>query len=308
MFKPIERADLNQISLTGMRAIVLAGLLMVAPRSLEEIRKSFLDLKLIEESHSDDILRIDINTLKVMGCEISRASAKTNYKYVLGKNPFTFEFQEGEINAIKKVYNKIKETADIALLLEYDELFKKLKDYIYDEEAKEELLGISALRYYDIDFIKELIEDCRTEKTLDIVYKKTTSINEDQKEIVAQSVVFKNDQVYLYGYDKEKEDTVTLNIKRIKSILSKKKEECKYEPKTIKIKYILTDFDIDSLDECEKVIEKRFGSYIVEGTYHNEFLALQRVLSFGPKCTVVEPSEFKAVLLSKLREMRKIYE
>ena len=37
--------DLNQISLTGVRAIALIGLLIVAPRSLEEIREALRDLK-----------------------------------------------------------------------------------------------------------------------------------------------------------------------------------------------------------------------------------------------------------------------
>ena len=33
--------------------------------------------------------------------------------------------------------------------------------------------------------------------------------------------------------------------------------------------------------------------FIIEGSYHNEFLATQRVLSFGSNCTVVEPEDFK---------------
>ena len=42
MFKPADKTELNQISLTGMRAIVLIGLLIEAPRTLEEIREKFI--------------------------------------------------------------------------------------------------------------------------------------------------------------------------------------------------------------------------------------------------------------------------
>ena len=41
------KTDLNQISLTGIRAITLMGLLMVAPRSMKEIREAFLEYKII---------------------------------------------------------------------------------------------------------------------------------------------------------------------------------------------------------------------------------------------------------------------
>ena len=64
MFKPADKSELNQVSLTGLRGIVLLGLLIEAPRSLKEIREIFTELNIFEPEHSDDILRIDINTLK----------------------------------------------------------------------------------------------------------------------------------------------------------------------------------------------------------------------------------------------------
>lgn len=76
MFKPADKSELNQVSRTGLRGIVLLGLLIEAPRSLKEIREIFTDLNIFEPEHSDDILRIDINTLKASGCEITKANAK----------------------------------------------------------------------------------------------------------------------------------------------------------------------------------------------------------------------------------------
>ena len=68
MLKLQEDVELRQISLTGTRALMLVGLLMKAPRSLEEIREAFIERKIMEPEHSDDILRIDLNTLRTMGC------------------------------------------------------------------------------------------------------------------------------------------------------------------------------------------------------------------------------------------------
>ena len=101
MFKPAEKAELNQISLTGMRGLVIIGLLMEAPRTLEEIRAKLIELNILEQEHSNDILRIDLNTLRAMGCEITHANAKTNFKYVLLKHPFSLNITEEEIGTIK---------------------------------------------------------------------------------------------------------------------------------------------------------------------------------------------------------------
>ena len=83
MFKPADKTELNQISLTGMRAIALIGLLVKAPRTLEEIRQKFIELNIMEPEHSDDILRIDLITLRTMGCEITKANVATDFKYIL---------------------------------------------------------------------------------------------------------------------------------------------------------------------------------------------------------------------------------
>ena len=48
-------------------------------------------MAIIDEKTSNDILRIDLNTIKTMGCDISRSSPKTDHKYVLSKHPFEFK-------------------------------------------------------------------------------------------------------------------------------------------------------------------------------------------------------------------------
>ena len=127
MFKIAKKEDLCQISLTGVRSLVLLGLLMQEPRSLEEIRAKFIEYNILDETHSNDILRIDLNTLRSIGCEISRAGKKTNYKYTLLKHPFDLKITNEEINLLKRVYNKIKNNLSINALIQYDKLFKKMR-------------------------------------------------------------------------------------------------------------------------------------------------------------------------------------
>lgn len=307
MFKIAEKTELNQISLTGVRGIVLAGLLIIKPRSLEEIRQAFIELNIMEDENSDDILRIDLNTLKIMGCEISRASQKTDFKYVLGKHPFAFKIEDSEIMLLKKAYNQAKSHADIAGILGYDDLFRKIASRVCDEDKKEALLGISVLKRYDVQMLKDLLLDCAQGRTLSIVYKKPSSNIEETKEVVAQKLVFQNDKVYLYGYDLEKKDSVVLLVSRIKTILSRRLEKTEFEQNSVKVRFVLEASSFSELEEGEVILDNKDGSFVVEGNYHNDFLAVQRILSLGSKCVVTEPVEFKNTIVTKLKEMRKSY-
>lgn len=307
MFKPANKSELSQISLTGMRAIILIGLLIEAPRSLDEIKSIFINLNIMEPEHSDDILRIDLNTLRAMGCDITKANAKTGFKYILVKHPFSLDIQPEEISVIKKAYKKIKDTSNIELILKYDELFKKLADYIGDNEVKEALYGLSVVKSYDTNFIKSLIEDCRFNRTLKLIYQKPSANEDSEKKVSAQKLVFENDKIYLYGFDLIKNKSIILNIKRIKSIIGKYESCGKVEIEYITVKFFLKNFGVLDIEENEKIIETCDDGYIVQGTYYNDFLAVQRILSFGSNCTVLEPENFREKIIQKLKSMRNVY-
>ena len=307
MFKPLEREELNQISLTGVRSIVLLGLLIATPLSLKEIRQAFLEINVIEETNSDDTIRIDINTLKSFGCKLTRPTRKNGYKYTLTSHPFALKITEDDIKYFKKVYNRLKAEADIKTLLDLDELVHKIAQHLCDEKMKEKFIGITALKHLNLNIIKELREDCKYEKTLEILYKKPPSEKSYHKEVVAQKLVFQNDQVYLHCFDKKAFRPIVLNVKRITSIISRRFKGCAPEAKGLCIKFLLKDYNVDQLTKEEFIIEQTENSYLIEGYYYNEFLALQRMLSFGANCTVIEPQNFREKIIEKLKEMRDIY-
>lgn len=307
MIKVAEKNELTQVSLTGIRSIVLLGLLIIAPRSLEEIRKIFLQYNIIDESSSNDILRIDINTLKYMGCEISRASAKTDFKYVLGNHPFSLNVTLEEIKLIKQFYKIVKKTADIQKLLIYDDFFKKIAKFISNEN-KEAFLGISVLKHFDIKLIKSLLRDCDEKALLTLDYISPDNQFVLTKKIAAKSLEFRNDKIYLHGFDIEKNKWIILNLKRIQSIWGKNKNNGDYIENKICTRFMLKSIDNNTLEDNEKIVDKIGNDYIVEGVYFNKFLCVQRMLSFGANCTVLEPLEIKDKIIELLQEMRKIYE
>ena len=306
---PQEKADLCQISLTGVRSLAMLGLLIQAPRTLEEIREKFLSCKYIDAENSNDIIRIDMNTLRAAGCDISRLSSKTNHKYELYKHPFGLQITGEEIKLLKRAYNILKDGADITTLIKYHLLFKKMAKFVFDSGLKERLLGISDLKSYDIDKMKELEKDCKCNNILTLEYRDGVAYKITKKNILAQKVAIRSGKIYLFGVDVDSQLPVMFPIKRIKSIISKqsgKNAGVMYEP--VKVKFFLKNFNAAGLEDCETVIESHDDmSYTLTGEYHNEFLAVQRMLALGSECVVLEPASIKQKVIEKLLAMREIY-
>ena len=107
MFKFDEQCNPRQISLTGVRAIVLLAFLNTKPCTFEEIKEFFISSNIVDREYSIDTIRIDLNTLKYIGCEISKATKRTNNKYVLLSHPFQLTFNEDEIATLAKIYKNL---------------------------------------------------------------------------------------------------------------------------------------------------------------------------------------------------------
>ena len=98
-----------------------------------------------------------------------------------------------------------------------------------------------------------------------------------------------------------------MNIRRIKSILSRKFIKQNIEIDQVKVLFRLKNTRLGKLELNEEIVEKFEEDSLIEGYYHNDFLAMQRVLSFGSDCIVVEPLEIKNNIIAKIKEMRETY-
>lgn len=307
MFKFANNVDLNKISNTGVRGLVLLGLLSVKPRTLDELKRAFVDCGIMSEKNSKDTIRIDINTLQYAGCVITKGTKKNGYKYTLKEHPYVVEFDEEEINFLKRSYNKAKKDLDIIKLLHFDDFFTKLANFVQNEKIREQILGISEFKHYDKDLLRDVYFACGKNYQLNLEYVRPSTNLKVYKNITAQKLVVQNNKVYLYGFDNDIKKSTVLNFKRIKRILARTFGAKEKETNIIKIKFYLKDDFINALDENEMIIETIGDTYVVEANYYNEFYATQRILSFGKNCKVIEPQDFKERIISKIKEMRDVY-
>jgi len=303
-----DKEDLSQISLTGIRSLVLLGLLIKSPMSLEEIKKAYIKQNIMEDSNSSDIIRIDINTLRNAGCEISRADKRTDNKFVLLNHPFKMDITEEEAGVIKQAFNRIKEKSDISVLMIYDNLFKKIAPHISSQKVQEIILSISPLKKYSTEIVEQLKTACEKKNLVKLVYKAPTFKEASEKEVYADRIVLQNDKLYFYGVDKGSENPIYLNIKRILKLLSSSKTDDFRKAEPIVVRFFLKDFGISGLQDNENIESGNMtDGFVVCGHYHNSFFAMQRILSFGSRCTVIEPDDFKDKVVEIIKRMRDVY-
>ena len=308
MLGETAKEDLCQISLTGIRSLVLLGFLIKSPMSLEEIKKAYIKCNIMEDSNSCDIIRIDINTLRDAGCRISRADKRTDNKFVLLDHPFKIDMTEKEAGVIKQAFNRIKEKSDISVLILYDNLFKKIAPHISDKNVQDILLSISPLKKYSFEIIDRLKEACEQKELVRLLYKAPTVKEETEKEVYADRLVLQNDKLYFYGVDKGSDKPIYLNVKRILRLLSQQKDDDYHKAEPLNVKFFLREFGISGLQDNEKIESGNMtDGFIICGQYHNSFYAIQRILSFGSRCRVLEPENIRTKVVEIIKKMREVY-
>ena len=287
--------------------MLLLSYLMEAPHSYEEIKKYFMENEFIHESISIDTLRVYINSLERLGCEIKRGKKAEGSKYRLIKHPFELKITDTQIKSLIKVFKSLTKTIDVEDLLSVTNFFEKISQGITNPDLKLTLENISPLKKLNPKILEILINACRRNDELTILYNSPAS-GAKEIDVLAEKLTVANNKVYLKGISPQYKDTkVSFLVSRI------------MEPPVIKlVKTIRQDIEpliigceiYDTnlpLKENEKVISQDDEKRMVEITSDNKFLTLQRILSMGSSCKVLYPESFKDEIYSTLKKMKEEY-
>lgn len=302
-----QHDDAKQVSMTGARALILLLALMEGEKTFEEIRDLFIESGFSEKQYSIDTVRIDINTLKQIGCKITKATKRNNHKYRLISQPMVLSLNEENVSVLKSLYKKALSNMVPEKIVAYHKLFTKLADMVEDEEIKVRLYNISILKSYDIELLEELVLDAKKNNKIKILYH-PAGTTEYEYDITLEKISVRNGKLYIYCYNHTMRQRMFLKFERIKAILCKMFDKGSPIGLDTCVKFKLKNHRDYIFEDIETIIEEHEDYAIVEGRYFNEFIAIQRILSFGADCTVLEPSEIKKAVIQKLKEMRSIYE
>ena len=307
MFKFDTQCNPRQISLTGVRAIVILALLNIKPSTFEEIKEFLIESNIVTREYSIDTIRIDLNTLKYIGCDISKATKRTDNKYILRSHPFQLQLSPEEVNTLAKIYKHIYKNLSLERLLEYDNLFEKLADGVESEYTKEVLKGISVLKGLDKSLIYEVLNDAKRHSRLKILYTAGNSRDEEY-DITVEKLGFRSDKLYIYCFNHSINKRTFLNFSRLKKVLVRSLRSENVSGEDVVVEFNLRNYKDYELEETEQILNTDDNIAYIKGVYYTDFIALQRILSFGSDCVILSPSELKRVLLDRLHSMRKQYD
>lgn len=307
MFKFDTQCNPRQISLTGVRAIVILALLNIKPSTFEEIKEFLIASNIVTREYSIDTIRIDLNTLKYIGCDISKATKRTDNKYILRSHPFQLQLSPEEVNTLAKIYKHIYKNLSLERLLEYDNLFEKLADGVESEYTKEVLKGISVLKGLDKSLIYEVLNDAKRHSRLKILYTAGNSRDEEY-DITVEKLGFRSDKLYIYCFNHSINKRTFLNFSRLKKVLVRSLRSENVSGEDVVVEFNLRNYKDYELEETEQILSTDDNIAYIKGVYYTDFIALQRILSFGSDCVILSPSELKRVLLDRLHSMRKQYD
>ena len=305
--------DLDNISVTGYRIITILKMLLNKPCSDTDINERLKKDILGARDLSRDTICIYINTLRAIGCVISRPSKNTGYKYILKSHPFTLNFNEEEFNGLFNILKNISCFNDWNLMVDIDTLFKTIRDNLSPESRK--LMGFATKpRFLNTDskvehkILHSLEKYCKEKRTILLKYLSPES-GEKLVEVIADKISFENCALYLWCYNLELDETQYLRIDRIKDIKVVNLSKTNYKSKLCTIKYKLTGISgltyVPAIDE--KIIERTDKEIIIEAKVRNKFRYVQKILYYGSDCTLIDPETLKHEIIAKLESMLCIY-
>jgi len=299
-----DTVNCNLMSLTGYRTLVILDLLMHSPKTNDEINDYFLNHKYIKEKFSNDTLRIYINSLRAIGCKITRAD-KLNKKYELLSHPFEYDIKDSQIKALAKLFKSSYNKLDILDIIRLDGFLKKLSGLTKNEKTKDELDGISLLKNIDKDLLCDLITFSKNKNQITFLYNSPRS-GVKEIELIVDKLSFKSERLYLWGDNLTHGEYSYFLVDRIVKICSIKLHKDKKDFAPIKVLYEIAN-DGYILEADEKLVEKTEGKLLIEVSSKNEFSLIQKFLYKADDCKIIEPIDFKTKVLKKLKLMEASY-
>ena len=304
-FKKLYNSS-KQVSSTGARALAVFMLLLEGPKTYEEIREGLYECGAVVKGYSQDTLRTDLNILKVIGCDISKALKTKFNRYTLINHPFKFVISLNEIETIKKAYELMSKSATLQKFLDYHSFFKHLEDMTDDEDLKYEIRDISVLKSANIMLLGKIAANEKVHNKIKISYQ-PSDFEDYEYEISIEKFEIKDKTLYLNCYNHTLGEYSSLNVEGIKRIISSVYDPSILHGLRTRIRFKLYSPEQYSLGDNEIISQKSDDYIIVEGGYYDDSAGIQRMLSFGLSGVVIEPKEIKSVVVQKLQDMKGLY-
>ena len=300
----------NLMSFTGFKSILIFSLLLDGPKSYSELQEILKNHEYLHEKISFDTLRVYLNSLREIGCNVKRKSYNGVSKFEIDSHPFLLKISDKQIESIIKVYKALTHSIDVSDLLALQQFFEKISQYILNEDLKEKLSKVSPLYQIDSALITDLMTCAQNNWEITVEYNSLNTGNQNKNiTILADKMHISNGKLYLSGVNSEYDTYASFLVTNINNIISINMHQKTLDvPKiTVQYEYIKYDNEKFELLTNEKIINEDNNKLTIEIISNSKFEITQRILSHSTKCRVVYPDEFKSHIISTLKQMKEGY-
>lgn len=299
----------NLMSFSGFKAMLIFSMLVQEPKTYREIKEAIESNEYLKETVSIDTIRIYMNSLKQVGCNIKKLHEGRTVKYYIDSHPFELKITDEQAKSIVKVYNAISKSIEISDFLILNEFFNKISAFITNENLKTKLQNISPISNINYELIKDLMKYSKNNTEITVLYNAKNSGKRKEIDIIADKMSIINGKLYLAGYNSEYGNYSEFLVANIIKIVSVNMQSPKLpSPEyTVRYEYFKEDNCSFQTLESEKIIEETASHIIVEIKSRNKFIIMQRILSLSNKCRVISPENYKEEIISVLKSMKEGY-
>lgn len=295
------------ISTTGYRILLILKSLMEKGRTIKELVEIVRNNKYANKAFSKDTIRLDILTLKAIGCSIKRPSKANKYKYELISHPFILKISKLELDVLTKIRNQLAKDISVEEVFVLNDLYDKIAGLTFNDFIINYINDTKPLINLDKDIYIQLskIKD----KKVQLTYK-SPKFGKEKIEIIPQKVVYENEKVGLWCYSYKYQSNSMLNMEQILSV-NKVDNSVNTKPSvSYNVIYEIYSDAINSFvkKDYENIIERTPEKIVINANVENEFLFIQRILQFGADFKIISPGFFKEKLIDKLKLIQKGYE
>ena len=299
----------NLMSFTGFKSIFIFTLLSEGPKTYKQLQEAFQNHEYLRENISIDTLRIYLNSLKKIGCNIEKVTKKGVTTYSLVEHPFELKIDDKQAKSIIKIYKAISKSIEVSDLISLQNFFEKMAEYVSNEKLKTDLQYISPLNGIDSKLISDLIYYAQHNAEITMLYNSKSSNIDKEITIIIEKLAIENSKLYIYGINNNRNNYSSFLVQYIKKVTHVNFGKKTLNLPEIKVvyEYFKETMDTFELLTCEKILDETENKYIIELTSKNKFEIMQRILSLSYKCKVLAPTDIRSELIQTLKKMKEGY-
>lgn len=299
----------NLMSFSGFKSLLIFSMLVEGPKTYEEIKERIENNEYMKETISIDSIRIYMNSLKEIGCEIQKIHQGRTVKYYISSHPYELKITDKQAKSIIKVFKAISKSIELSDFMVLHDFFCNISKYIQNENLKAEIIKLSPVSNIDMEMIKELMKYVRNKTEITVLYNAKNSGRKKEIIIRADKMNIRNGKLYLCGFNSEYHNYGEFLVKYIIKIIriNINTPELTIPVYTVNYKYYKTDNTPFELLSSEKIVEQNDSFLKVEIKSYDKFAVTQRILSLSNKCRVISPNDFKDEIIACLKRMKEGY-